>query len=88
VNPVVKRITASQKSQPEIVDGPTATTVGASSAPATVITFSVTVSGTYLVQRYVLLEPPKRNATLIVLEAPEAQWAGAEHTLMFTFNVT
>jgi len=83
---LVKKITSAVESDPELVDGPSASTFGASDVPGTVITFSIDAGGGRIVQRYVLLSPPGGTPTLIVLEAPEDQFAGAEQSLMFAFN--
>ena len=86
VSPLTKRITAAEGSDPELVDGPTDVTLGSGSLTGTVITFSVTVRGERLVQRYVIVNPPDGEPSLILLEAPEAQWAGAVDTLMTTLT--
>jgi hypothetical protein len=86
---IVKGITAAAAEfDSELIDAPTTATFGAADVPGTVITFSVTVRGTRLVQRYVLVTPTGGEATLVVLEAPEAQWEVAEGTLLSAIDVT
>ena len=85
---VVKDIKRATKSDPELVDGPTDATFGATGAPGTVTTFAVTTKGSRLVQRYVVVEPPGETSTVIVLEAPESQWDAAEPTLMAAIDVS
>jgi hypothetical protein len=86
VSPLVKRVTKAEGSDPELVDGPTDVTLGSGSLSGTAITFSVTVRGARLVRRYVIVNPPDGEPSLVLLEAPEAQWAEAVDTLMTTLN--
>lgn len=83
VKPLVKRFKNAGGSDPDIVDGPTDVTIGSDEAlEGTVMTLSVTVSGERLVRRYVIVNAPGETPALVVLEAPEAQWADAVDTLM------
>jgi hypothetical protein len=85
---LMKKITAAETSAPELFDDPTTSTFGAADVPGSVITFSITVDGTPIVQRYVFLAPPGGTSTLVLLEAPEARWADVEQSLMFAFDVS
>jgi hypothetical protein len=82
VNALVKRITTAERSDPELVDGPTDLASSSADLAGIVITFSETAKGVRLVRRYVIVTAPNRAPSLVVLEAPEAQWSGALDTLV------
>ena len=82
----VKRINATEASSPELVDGPADVTVGADDLKSTEITLSLSIKGTRIVRRTVVVHVFGSTPTVIVLEAPEAQWDGVVDTLMGTIT--
>jgi len=82
VRALVKRIAVAGRSGPKLVDGPTNLASSSPGLAGIVITFSETARRVRLVRRYVIVTAPSATPSLVVLEAPEAKWAGAVDTLM------